>query len=98
MKIALGAVGHFGLAVRDPRNSARWWKSLFDLETMFEDEEYIGLTNKNVTVVLFKGVPHPETIQHVSYHLPNMQALRSALDFLKKHDVEIEDPGDEIGP
>jgi catechol 2,3-dioxygenase-like lactoylglutathione lyase family enzyme len=98
MKIALGTVGHFGLAVGDPRNSARWWKSLFDLETMFEDEEYVGLTNKNVTIVLFKGVPHPETIQHVSYHLPSMQALRSALDFLKKHDVEIEDPGDEIGP
>ena len=98
MKIALGTVGHFGLAVRDPRNSARWWKSLFDLETMFEAEEYIGLTNKNVTIVLFKGVPHPETIEHVSYRLPSVQALRSALDSLKEHDVEIEDPGDEIGP
>jgi catechol 2,3-dioxygenase-like lactoylglutathione lyase family enzyme len=34
----------------------------------------------------------------MSFHLPSMNALREALDVLKHHDVEVEDPGDEIGP
>ena len=34
----------------------------------------------------------------MSFHLPNMTALRNALRHLKKHQVEVEDPGDEIGP
>lgn len=98
MKIQLGTIGHFGLAVRDPRASAKWWRSLFDFEILFEDADYIGLNNPNVTIVLFQGVPHPKTIQHMSFHLPNMTALRSALELLKSHDVKVEDPGDEIGP
>jgi catechol 2,3-dioxygenase-like lactoylglutathione lyase family enzyme len=98
MKIHLGTVGHFGLAVADQRKSARWWRELFDLKTIFEGDDYTGLSNENVTIVLFKGKPRPETIEHMSFHLPNMKALRSALDWLKKHHVEVEDPGDEIGP
>ncbi|HEY5425283.1 MAG TPA: VOC family protein [Candidatus Tumulicola sp.] len=98
MKIQLGTIGHFGLAVRDPRESARWWQSLFDFETLFEGDDYIGINNPNVTIVLFEGVPQPKTIQHVSFHLPNMSALHDALNFLKQHHVELEDPGDEIGP
>jgi hypothetical protein len=35
---------------------------------------------------------------HMSFHLPDMATLRKALDQLKKHDVDLEDPGDEIGP
>lgn len=96
--IRLGAVGHFGLAVRDPQASARWWKSLFDLETMFEGDRYVGVTNDNVTIVLFRGQPNPKTIEHVSFHLPGMKALREALAFLKERGVKLEDPGDEIGP
>ncbi len=98
MKIELGTVGHFGLAVRDPHASARWWQELFDLRKLFEGEDYVGLTNANVTIVLAKGVPHPRTIDHMSFHLPNMKALHAALEFLKKHGVDVEDPGDEIGP
>ena len=98
MKIELGTVGHFGLAVRDPHESARWWRKLFDLKTIFEGDGYIGITNENVTMVLMKGVPHPATIGHISFHLPNEKALREALAWLKKHDVALEDPGDEIGP
>lgn len=64
MKVALGTVGHFGLAVPDPK----------------------------------KSVPVPETIDHVSFHLPDMDALRAALALLKERGVEVEDPGDEIGP
>jgi len=98
MKIHLGTVGHFGLAVSDVQASARWWRQLFDLEIMFEGAAYVGLTNKDVTIVLFAGTPHPETIEHMSFHLSSMKALRDALAWLKKHDVVVEDPGDEIGP
>jgi len=34
----------------------------------------------------------------VSFHLPNVTALRAALERLERHGVEVEDPGDEIGP
>ncbi len=98
MKVKLGTVGHFGLAVRNVNATAKWWQTLFDLETMFEGEDYVGLTNDNVTIVLFKGTPHPQTIEHMSFHLPNMDALKHALTWLKNHDVQLEDPGDEIGP
>jgi catechol 2,3-dioxygenase-like lactoylglutathione lyase family enzyme len=40
----------------------------------------------------------PETIDHMSFHLPDMATLRKALAHLKAVGVEIEDPGDEIGP
>lgn len=98
MKVQLGPVGHFGLAVRDLEAGARWWRSLFDLETMFEGDDYVGLTNDSVTIVLFEGTPHPQTIGHMSFHVKNMDALREALDVLKRHHVAVEDPGDEIGP
>ena len=98
MKIQLGPVGHFGLAVRDLHASARWWQSLFDLNVMFQDDAYIGLTNDDVSIVLFPGKPHPGTIEHMSFRVAHMDALRTALHILKQHGVEVEDPGDEIGP
>ena len=96
-KIHLGTVGHFGLAVTDPQASAAWWRKLFDLKTIFEGDGYVGLSNENVTMVLSAGTPRPETIGHVSFHLPDMPTLRQALDSLKEHGVSLEDPGDEIG-
>jgi len=95
--IHLGTVGHFGLAVHDPKKSAAWWRKLFDLKTIFEGDGYVGLSNENVTMVLSAGTPRPETIGHMSFHLPGMPALRHALDWLREHDVAVEDPGDEIG-
>lgn len=97
-KIPLGVVGHFGLAVRNPDASAAWWGSLFDLEEIFRFEDGVGMSNDNVTIVFSKGKPHPETFDHMSFHLPSISALRDALAHLKKAGVEIEDPGDEIGP
>ena len=38
------------------------------------------------------------TLQHVSFHLPDVETLRAALEFLKAKGVAVEDPGDEIGP
>lgn len=84
--------------MRDPQKSAGWWQSLFDLEMMFEGDDYVGLTNENVTVVLMKGVPHPGTFEHMSFHLATMDELRGALEHLRQAGVQLEDPGDEIGP
>jgi len=94
----LGVVGHFGLAVRDPKTSAKWFARALGLEKQFEYEGGIAIGNDNVTIALFKGRPSPQTIDHMSFHLPNMTKLRKALTHLKKHKVDVEDPGDEIGP
>jgi catechol 2,3-dioxygenase-like lactoylglutathione lyase family enzyme len=98
MKIDLGTVGHFGLAVRDPRKSARWWRSLFDLRVRFEGKGYVGLANDKIVIGFVKGVPRPKTLGHMSFNMKSMKELRAALDVLKKHRVDVEDPGDEIGP
>ena len=94
----LGVVGHFGLAVRDPKKSARWFQRVLGLTKEFEFENGTAVGNDNVTIALFKGKPSPKTFDHMSFHLSNMSILRKALAHLKKHKVKIEDPGDEIGP
>ena len=94
----LGVVGHFGLAVRDPKKSAKWFQRALGLKKQFEFENGIAIGNKNVTIALFKGKPSPQTFEHMSFHLPNMSILRKALAHLKKRRVDLEDPGDEIGP
>ena len=96
----IGTVGHFGLAVRDPQRSAKWFMSVLGLrkEFEFEFDEGVAVGNDNVTIALSKGKPSPNTIGHMSFHLPSMAALRKALAHLKKHKVEVEDPGNEIGP
>jgi len=57
-----------------------------------------ALTNGATIIGFFKGTPHPDTIDHMSFYLGGMRALREALETLKKNGVELEDPGDEIGP
>jgi catechol 2,3-dioxygenase-like lactoylglutathione lyase family enzyme len=94
----LGLVGHFGLAVRDPKKSAKWWQRTLGLRKEFEFEGGVAVGNDNVTIALRKGKPSPPTLGHMSFHLPNMTTLRKALGHLKKLKVKIEDPGDEIGP
>ena len=54
--------------------------------------------NDYVTIALFEGNPSPETIDHTSFHLPDMATLRKALAHLKRIGADMEDPGDEIGP
>ena len=94
----LGVVGHFGVAVRDPKKSAKWFQRALGLRKLFEFEGGVAIGNKNVTIALHKGKPSPKTLGHMSFHLPNMAALRKALAHLKKRKVKLEDPGDEIGP
>ena len=94
----LGVVGHFGLAVRNPKRSAKWFERTLGLKKQFEFEDGVAVGNDNIPIALAKGRPSPQTIGHMSFHLPNMAALRKALTHLKKHKVSLEDPGDEIGP
>ena len=94
----LGVVGHFGLAVRSPKRSSKWFARALGLKKQFEFEGGIAIGNDNVTIALHKGKPAPRTFGHMSFHLPNMETLRKALKHLKSVDAEIEDPGDEIGP
>jgi catechol 2,3-dioxygenase-like lactoylglutathione lyase family enzyme len=94
----LGTVGHFGLAVSSPSRSAEWFKRALGLSVEFEFGDGAAVGNENVTIALYKGKPSPETIGHMSFHLPSMATLRRALEHLKRVGVEIEDPGDEIGP
>jgi catechol 2,3-dioxygenase-like lactoylglutathione lyase family enzyme len=98
VKIALGTVGHFGLAVRDADASARWWMGLFDLEEIFRFEGVVGMSNNAVTIVLHQGTPHPSAIGHMSFHVTDMETLRDDLERLREAGVDLEDPGDEIGP
>jgi catechol 2,3-dioxygenase-like lactoylglutathione lyase family enzyme len=98
ISFTLGGVGHFGLAVRDPKKSAKWFERALGLKKQFEFEDGVAVGNNNITIALQKGKPSPKTLGHMSFHLPNMAALRKALAHLKKHKVKLEDPGDEIGP
>jgi catechol 2,3-dioxygenase-like lactoylglutathione lyase family enzyme len=94
----IGQVGHFGLAVRDPKKSAKWFERAFGLERQFEFEEGVAVGNANVTIALHRGTPAPDTIGHMSFHLPDMATLRKALKHLQSVDADLEDPGDAIGP
>ena len=98
MKIRLGVVGHFSLAVRDPEASAAFWQRSFDLAEIFRFEDGVGLSNDAITLVVFKGEAAPKAIGHMSFHLADMVALRSAVELLKRNGVDVEDPGNEIGP
>ena len=94
----VGVVGHFGLAVPDPRKSAQWWERALGLQKQFEFDGGVAIGNDNVTIALHKGKPSPATLDHMSFHLPNMSTLRKALAHLQSIGADLEDPGDEIGP
>jgi len=96
--IKLGSVGHFSLAVRDPERSALFWTQNFDLSEIFRFEDGIAVSNDAITIALFKGKPDPGVLEHMSFHLRSVEELRAALEALKNNGVELEDPGDEIGP
>ena len=63
----LGVVGHFGVAVRNPKQSAQWFQRVLGLRKEFEFEDGVAVGNENVTIVLFKGRPSPETIGHMYF-------------------------------
>jgi catechol 2,3-dioxygenase-like lactoylglutathione lyase family enzyme len=46
----LGVVGHFGLAVRDPKKSARWFQRTLGLRKEFDFKDGVAVGNDNVTI------------------------------------------------
>jgi catechol 2,3-dioxygenase-like lactoylglutathione lyase family enzyme len=94
----VGTVGHFGLAVRDPKKSAKWFERALGLKKEFEFDGGVAIGNDNVTIALHRGKPSPRTFDHMSFHLRSMAELRKALAHLRKVGVDLEDPGNEIGP
>lgn len=97
-RIKLGPVGHFRLAVRDPEASAKWWMENFDLEEWRRTPERILIGNDSIAFGLTVGEPGPAVLEHMAFRVPDRAALESALETLKANGVEVEDPGDEIGP
>jgi catechol 2,3-dioxygenase-like lactoylglutathione lyase family enzyme len=94
----LGSVGHFGLSVREPKRSAKWWMDQIGLEQQFAFDDVVAVGNDAVTIALHRGVPHPGTLGHLSFHLGSLEELREALADLRERGVLLEDPGSEIGP
>lgn len=98
MRVKLGPVGHFVLAVRDPEVSARWWTANFDLDEIFRFDDGVAVSNDAITIALSKGKADPRVVEHMSFHVKDMKALRAAVKTLRANRVTLEDPGDEIGP
>jgi len=98
MAIALGTVAHFSLAVTDPKASAEWWLSLFDLEEYRRSESRVVLGNDAIAISLIRGTPDPSALTHMAFRTRDMASLKGARDFLRDKGVALEDPGDEIGP
>jgi hypothetical protein len=91
----LGKVGHFRVAVGDPERSARWWVEI-GLDRQFDFDGGVAVGNAAITIALQRGRPDQTVLGHLSFALGSPDALREALADLRG--VELEDPGDEIGP
>ena len=96
--ITLGPIAHFSLAVTEPRNSARWWTTNFDLEEWSSSDDKVVLGNDSVIFTVVRGRPDPKVLTHLAFRASDATALASARDRLRANGVVLEDPGDEIGP
>jgi catechol 2,3-dioxygenase-like lactoylglutathione lyase family enzyme len=96
--ISLGPVSHFALAVADLESSAAWWTALFDLEVYGRTPERVLLGNDAVLIALFAGRPVSGVLGHLAFRVPDLAALTAARDVMRARGVDLEDPGDEIGP
>src|ERR1044072_2400923 len=92
----LGEVGHFGLAVRDPKKSAQWFERALGLRKEFDFGSGVAVGNDNDNIAFFKGNPSPKAIDQILFNLPNMGTLQKARAHLKSAIVEIKNPGDKI--
>ena len=98
MPLTLGTIGHICIAVSDPKRSAQFWTKKLNLRKEFEFPGGVVVGNDAVAIALLRGKPSPKTIDHISFHVSGKAALRAALAELKRKKVDLEDPGDEIGP
>jgi catechol 2,3-dioxygenase-like lactoylglutathione lyase family enzyme len=97
-QVKLGPVAHFRLAVRNPEASATWWTGHFDLVERFRTDDRIAIGNDAILIALSSGEPDPAVVEHMAFLVNDIGALQAARDALKTSGVELEDPGDEIGP
>ena len=98
MRVPLGPVSHFNIAVEDPGASAAWWLSNFDLEEWGRSDSGILLGNDAIMIGFVKGSPVPGVLDHLGFRASDIGALEAARDALRANGVDLEDPGDEIGP
>ena len=94
---SLGTVGHFGLAVRDPKKSARWFERAFGFKKQFDFENGIAVGNDYVTIASSKANRAADSRPHVVSFSRHGDPAK-ALEHLKSIEADLEDPGDEIGP
>ena len=59
----IGTVGHFGLAVRDPRRSAKWFVRVLGLRKEFEFEEVHPLRPADVDLMTLR-----KALKHLKKH------------------------------
>jgi catechol 2,3-dioxygenase-like lactoylglutathione lyase family enzyme len=98
MRVQLGPVSHFSIGVNDPVASAAWWVSNFDLDEWSRSDKGILLGNDAIMLGLFKGSPTSGVLGHLGFRTSDVDALEVARDVLRANGVDLEDPGDEIGP
>jgi len=98
MRVQLGPVAHFSLAVGDVNASASWWMANFDLDEYARRPSRILLGNDSIVLALFEGTPDPTAFGHLAFRVADIATLESARDLLRANGVDLEDPGDEIGP
>jgi catechol 2,3-dioxygenase-like lactoylglutathione lyase family enzyme len=87
-----------GRKVSDPQASAAWYIANLGLRHALDFDDGVAAESDDVTIVFVRGVPSPQTLGHIAFHLPDLPTLEAALAHLKANGVFVEDPGDEIGP
>ena len=55
MPLKLGTVGHFGIAVRDPKKSARWWMNTLNVTKYFSFPGGVIVGNDDAAVRRIAG-------------------------------------------
>ena len=97
MPIRLGNVGHFSLAVRNPKKSARWWVGTMGLKKEFEFSDGVVVGNDAVAIALFKGAPRQDVMAHVVSHFEHGRVAFGARG-ASPQESQNGRSGEEIGP
>ena len=83
MRVPLGTVSHFNIAVDDPDASAAWWLSNFDLDEWGRSDRGILLGNDAIMIGLFKGSRVSGVLSHLAFRTSDVGALKVARDVLR---------------
>jgi catechol 2,3-dioxygenase-like lactoylglutathione lyase family enzyme len=97
-RITLAVATASGLRTRGVRHHRPYYVANLGLREEFEFDEGVAVGSDGIMFAFFRGTPAPDSIEHISFHLPDVATLRAALAYLQANGVALEDPGDEIGP